>query len=188
MSASSRETEVKLAFPSAADALARLERIGGVVVAPRHFEDNRLYDRPDGTLRSSDTVLRLRSAGTRVVLTLKTPVPGDHRHKVRDEIETEVRDAEAVHAILAALGFRVAWRYQKYRTTLRIGEVEASVDETPIGCWVELEGEPERIDGVASALGFDPEAYVRSTYYGLWQRHVAERGLPVGDFVFEGAP
>lgn len=185
MARSTREVEVKLAFPTAEAALAALKKAGAALVSPRSFEDNRVYDRGDGELQRAGLLLRLRTTGDRHAVTFKAPVAGEHRHKVRVEHETVVGDAEAMHRVLEGLGYRVAWRYQKYRTTLRLPGVEALVDETPIGCWVELEGEPEAIDRVAATLGFTPERYDTGTYRDLAIRHAASRGLPPRDLVFD---
>lgn len=189
MSSSTREIEIKLAFPSPDAALAALARLGARMRRERHLERNRVYDRADGSLAKSGCLLRLREAGGRSTMTYKAPVPGNHRHKVREEHETEVADPEALGRILDALGFRVAWSYEKYRTVLDVGDrIEAAVDETPIGCWLELEGRPDAIDRVAASLGFGPEAYVRDTYRDLHERHAAARGVPPGDLRFDGAP
>lgn len=188
MALSSRETEIKLAFPSPASAHDRLTGVGSRLIAGRVFEDNRLYDRPEGSLRRVGLVLRLRRVDGRCLLTLKSPVEGDHRYKVRQEEQTDVGDAEVAHRILTGLGFVVAWRYQKYRTTFRIDAVEATVDETPIGCWVELEGEPSAIDRVAARLGFGPDDYIRGTYYDLAAGHTGRCAGPVPDLVFEVPP
>lgn len=183
----SRETEVKLPFASAVAAREALARAGAVVEIPRSFEDNRIYDRADGSLERDGVVLRLRRNDAGATLTFKGPVEGEHRHKVRVEHETSVGDAQAAQRLLEDLGYRVAWRYQKYRTTYRLGAVEAMLDETPIGCWVELEGAPDAIDRAAGALGIGVERYETGTYRDLAERHATSRGGELADLVFEGA-
>lgn len=183
----SRETEVKLPFESARAALDALESAGARLEVPRSFEDNRIYDRADGSLERDGLVLRVRRDDRGGSVTFKGPVEGEHRHKVRVEHETPVGDPEAAHRLFEGLGYRVAWRYQKYRTVYRLGEVEAMLDETPIGCWVELEGAPEAIDRAAARLGVAPERYVVDTYRDLALRHARERGIALADLVFEGA-
>jgi adenylate cyclase class 2 len=183
----SRETEVKLPFESALAALDALQSAGARLEVPRSFEDNRIYDREDGSLERDGVVLRVRRDGRGGFVTFKGPVEGERRHKVRVEHETSVGDPEAAHRVLEGLGFRVAWRYQKYRTTYRLGACEAMLDETPIGCWVELEGDSAAIDQAAALLGIPPGRYVTDTYRDLAVRHARERGIPLADLVFEGA-
>jgi adenylate cyclase class 2 len=159
--------EVKLSFPSAAEALSRLHGAGAADLAPRTFEDNALWDRDGGALASSGRVLRVRRAGRRAVLTFKRKLPGGGRYKVCEEHETEVADPVALEGVLRGVGFHQAYRYQKYRTELRLEDVHVSIDETPLGCYVELEGARDAIDRAAERLGFTPDRYVRATYREL---------------------
>lgn len=185
MDRSTREIEIKLAYDSPDAALAGIESLGARLVRPRHFEDNWVFDREVDPLRPAGVLLRLRRTGQPAVLTLKLPVPGEHRHKVREEYETEVADAAALLEILRGLGFSVRYRYQKHRTVFRAGGLVVCLDETPIGCFVEFEGPPEEIDHVAARLGFGPAQYVRETYRELQERDARERGVEPGDLLVE---
>lgn len=180
-----REVEVKLRFDSAAEARRGLESLGARVLHERTFEDNVVYDDEQGRLVRDGKLLRLRRWGAVATLTYKAPVPGEHRHKVREEHETVVERPEAVEHMLAGLGFRRVFRYQKFRTSYGLGELEACLDETPIGCFVELEGPPEAIDRAAERLGLGRERYVLETYRELQEREARERGTEAGDMVFD---
>jgi adenylate cyclase class 2 len=184
MGRSSREIEVKLAFDSADQARAALAGLGLVRVAERAFEDNTLYDRAADSLKESGKMLRLRRISGRAIVTYKEPVPGEHRHKVRSEAEVEVDDPGEVERILAGLGFTPAFRYQKFRTHFRLGELDLLLDETPVGCFVELEGPPEAIDRAAAALGRTPADYLVETYVDIHERNAREAGREPGDLVF----
>jgi adenylate cyclase class 2 len=184
MAPSRNEVEVKLRFDSARDAVRTLEQSGADLVAPRAFEDNRVYDLPSGELRNTSRLLRLRRKGSVFTLTFKAKVEGESRHKVYTEHETRVEDGEQAHLLLTALGYAPWYRYQKYRTVYLLDDVEVSVDETPIGCFVELEGEPDAIDRLASRLGFTPERYIRDTYHDLHAADAAARGTAAGDMMF----
>jgi adenylate cyclase class 2 len=181
MSGSSEEVEVKLPFPSAAEALSLLGRAGATARGVRTFEDNALWDRDTDPLRPSGRMLRVRRYGGRAVLTFKRRIEGDSRYKVCEEHETEVEDPVALESVLRGVGFRLTYRYQKYRTELQLPGVEVSVDETPLGCFVELEGAPDAIDRAAERLGFTPERYVRATYREL--QVAASPGREPGDLL-----
>lgn len=187
MSRSSREVEVKLPFDSAGRARSDLAAIGAKPVVERYFEDNVVYDRDVDPLRASGCLLRLRRVGHQAVLTFKAPVPGEHRHKVRREEETEVADPDVLDRILAGLGFRPFYRYQKFRTEYRLGKLGLLLDETPIGCFVELEGPPDEIDRAAERLGVPPERWVLETYREIHERLARESGREAGDLVFDPA-
>jgi adenylate cyclase class 2 len=188
MQRSTTEVEVKLPFESPSSACERLARLDATERTPRQFEDNIVFDRDDLSLKRAGMVLRLRQKGGRSVLTLKSPVEGRHAYKVRNEDETTVADADAIVRMLDRMGFTPCWRYQKYRTVYSLGDLEICLDETPIGCFVELEGPPEQIDRTARQLGFGQEQYVRETYRELQEREAERRGVPAGDMLLEPVP
>lgn len=182
MGPSRNETEVKLRFDSPRAARNALRGIGAEPAGGREFEDNLVFDTPQSRLKDAGMLLRLRRRGGRVILTLKTPVEGSFRHKVREERETDVGDFDEMRAVLERLGFAPVYRYQKHRTRYHVGELEACLDETPVGCFVELEGEPAAIDRVAGRLGFDSEDYVLDTYRELQERAASGESSP-GDML-----
>jgi len=183
MVSSDRENEIKLAFPSPESAVARLVAAGAQAAQGRAFEDNVLFDLPDRPLTRSGRLLRLREYGGRSVLTFKAPVPGEHRHKVRLEHELAIPDPVAMRAILLGLGFAAVYRYQKYRATYSLLGVEAAVDETAIGTFVELEGAPEDVDRAAAVLGAVPSDFIRASYRDLQEKDAAARGTVAGDLL-----
>lgn len=185
MGASRTEIEIKLPFPSPENAVERLETIGAELVGARALEDNQVFDFPEFDLRDSGRLLRVRRFGGVGIVTFKSVSSEDPRYKVREERETAVADPGAVEEILQGLGFVRVYRYQKYRRAYRLDDVEVSVDETPIGCWVELEGERRAIDRVATRLGYAPDHYVRSNYRDLHEAWASAEGVPMGDLVFE---
>ena len=101
-----REVEVKLPFASAAEAREALQSAGALEVQPRLFEDNLVLDRGVDPLAHAGKLLRLRRYGKDATLTFKAPVPGRHKHKVREEHETLVADFDAALRILEHLGTR----------------------------------------------------------------------------------
>ncbi|MBI5281958.1 MAG: class IV adenylate cyclase [Candidatus Solibacter usitatus] len=180
-----RETEIKLALPSAEAGRALLARAGFAASHPRAFEANSVYDTPAGGLMRSSRLLRLRDFRGQAILTFKGP-PEPGPHKSRPEIETSVQDPAALHLILSALGYQVQFRYEKFRTTFHHPQQpgHALLDETPIGVFLELEGPPDWIDSTAAALGFAPAAYILLSYGALYRLHCQNAGIPPAHMVF----
>jgi adenylate cyclase class 2 len=125
-------------------------------------------------------VLRLRRAEGRAVVTYKGPATIAQDVKSREELEVVVSDAEVFEQILAGLGLRPSFRYQKYRESYGHGDAEIVIDETPIGTFLEIEGAADAIHGVAAALGFSRDDYVLESYVALF---LASGGA--GDMLFE---
>lgn len=172
-----REVEIKIRLESAGYGCKLLERLGFAVEKPRVLERNELFDTADHRLRAARELLRVRTAGARHVLTYKGP-PERGRHKSREEVEVEVGDGAELKKILEHLSFRPSFRYEKFRTEYRrAGEPgHVTLDETPIGVYFELEGDPHWIDAVAREMGFREESYVRDSYGTIYQRYREAHG------------
>ncbi len=184
-SGSSREVEIKLRLKDSAEGRRLLKRAQFRIAKRRVFEQNTLFDNGEQGLRQTGTLLRLRTCGPRHILTLKGPAePG--RHKTREELELDIRDRGTFEEILARLGYRPAYRYEKYRTEYRQPDSAGSamLDETPVGVFLELEGPPEWIDRTAGTLGFSEGDYITLSYLELHRRVT---GGETGDMVFGSA-
>ena len=180
----SLEVEIKLAVPGAAAARRLLRAKGFRVFKVRVFESNDVLDTPEQRLRNSGSLLRIRSVKREVILTYKGPV-GNSKHKSREELEVDASDAQRLAAILARLGFERVFRYQKYRTEFRRGKAGiVTLDETPIGSKLELEGPPAWIDRTARLLGFTEADYITLSYGQLYLDWSAREGREAGDMVF----
>jgi adenylate cyclase class 2 len=184
------EVEVKLRYgasPGAAQSM--IEGHGYQLVEPRSLESDQVFDRQDGELRRSDQLLRLRKAGDRAMITFKGPSRRE-RHKSREEIEFDVSDAAALTEVLERLGYAPRFRYEKYRTKFAAqGETGfITIDETPIGVFLELEGPPEWIDATATRLGFSPSEYLTSSYSSLYAAYRRSNPEAPADMTFLDEP
>jgi adenylate cyclase class 2 len=183
-----REIEIKLRVPNAPAARRLLRQAGFRVVKRRVLEINVLFDNPARDLRARRCLIRIRRAGARAILTYKgAPEPG--RHKSREELETPLARPEAFETILERLGFEPVFRYEKYRTEYRRGNLEGVVtlDQTPIGVFLELEGDPDWIDRLAGELGFAERHFILASYATLYVDYCRERGLTPQHMLFEPA-
>jgi adenylate cyclase class 2 len=181
-----REIEVKIPLPGVDGMADRLQSAGFVVSAARVFEANTLYDSVDQRLRSKRQILRLRQVDSRVVLTWKGGGE-DGPYKIREEWETGVDSFSNMQTILERLGFAPSFRYEKFRTEFRREADEEGVvtlDETPIGTFLELEGPAKWIDQTAELLGFSQANYVLESYGRLYLAHCARHGLQPANMVF----
>ncbi len=178
------ETEVKIRFAGHPDQARRLiEGHGYAVTAPRILESDQLFDRPDSELRDSDQLLRLRRSGPRSTVTYKGPGTRE-RYKSREEIEFDVSDPDAFELVLQRLGYTPGFRYEKYRTKFASGLGVITIDETPIGVFLELEGSTAWIDQTALRLGISPAEYCTSSYASLYREFLRSNQSAPSNMVF----
>ncbi len=186
---SSNEVEVKIPLPNRAAAESRLEKAGFQVSAPRQWESNEIYDTPDESLRTKEMLLRLRQSGDRSVITWKGPgSPGPH--KSRPELETSLGSLETFGRILEQLGYARSFRYEKYRTEYADERHRGvvTIDETPIGDFLEIEGPADWIDATTAQLGFSKKEYLLESYGTLYLEHCKKHGLEPGNMLFASHP
>ena len=206
-----QEIEVKVRVADVTRLLARLNAIGAKPMG-RVLERNVVFDTDKGDLRLAKRLLRLRTekparsrfavgGEAKSTVTSKTTPRGGKTEKSRYKMNLEreivlkarprrrakprIWDRGWAFA-LGCIGLRVAFKYEKYRTTFRMPGVHAELDETPIGTFLELEGRPESIDRLARRLGFAPEEYIRATYYDLYVADRRAKGRPVSNMLFRG--
>lgn len=182
------EVEIKLRVDDLSATLGKIRSLGFTESEARSFERNVVYDTTEHTLMHAKQLLRVREYRGETILTYKgSPVPG--KHKQREELELTLSSSERFGEILNRLGYAPIFRYEKFRTVFERPNTgcHIAVDETPIGPFLELEGEADAIDAVAAELGFAPEDYITASYATLSRDHFAAQGLAPGDFVFPKA-
>jgi adenylate cyclase class 2 len=188
MRATEIETEVKV--PVEENPLNGLAEPDVQLVRPRHFEENWVLDFADGRLRRSGSLLRVRRAEDRGTVTFKGPPLPHPQFKVREEVETEVRHPERALAIFERLGLRPIYRYQKYRTEYRVRvpsgtTLSVTFDETPMGNFLELEGDDASIREFLERFRLREKPLLRASYATLYAEFCRAQGKPVGDMLFD---
>jgi adenylate cyclase class 2 len=184
------ETEVKIPIGEPAEILCKIREAGFETSVERLFEANTLYDKPDKELKNAGMLLRLREVGGKNLITWKGQGAAGP-HKARPEIETTLGSAEVLGQILEKLGFERSFRYEKFRTEFRkgksgdvINDGVITLDETPIGNFLELEGPGDWIDATAGQLGFTQTQYVLESYGRLYLEDCERRGVPPANMTF----
>ena len=182
------EIELKFCVPNARGFHDRALRAGFALHTPRTLERNALFDTPERRLLSERRVLRMREYGGTWVLTHKRP-PADNDdssfYKERVETETEVQDGDAMGFVLIELGYTPVFRYEKFRTEFHDGDGALVLDETPIGDFAELEGEPGWIDQALQRLDIQREWCFTDSYGRMFLDWKARSGSPAENMTFE---
>jgi len=175
------ERELKFSCPSLEDLREQLRERDAERLAAANPEDNWIYDRQN-RLKDSQGLLRLRIDRKGARLTYKGAPRFEDEVKVRVEHETQVDDADQMHGILENLGFRVMHRYQKKREEWHVGGVTVALDHTPIGDFVEFEG--DGAGTVARRFGFELEQSERLSYVELYESYRKKNPDAPPDMVF----
>ena len=180
------EREIKLRYADPNTARRAVLSAGAKPRRARRLQDDSLLDRGTDPLREHHCTLRVRVDDGQALLTFKgAPMPGTM--KVREELETTVGDPGLIMDLCARLGFQVQFRYQKYREEFQRGRLVIAVDETPVGTFVELEGNEGDILRMTTDLRRSPSDFVRDSYPTLLKRHATTRGSDVSALLFDAS-
>lgn len=179
------ERELKFAQADLDALRQRLAELEAERVGPTVFEENWLIDR-DRELERQGAILRVRvEEGRGALLTFKGPARFEGTVKVRTELEIRFETSDKVLKLFAALGYEIVRRYQKMREEWRLGSESICLDHTPIGDFVEFEG--EKAEAVAKRCGFDATQAVRKSYLMLYADYVAAHPEAPRDMIFDDA-
>ncbi|MBI1795371.1 MAG: class IV adenylate cyclase [Chloroflexi bacterium] len=179
-----QEVEAKFYISSLSDIEMRLRKLEAHLPGPRVREVNLRFDKPDGEFQRAGKVLRLRRDGS-IHLTYKDGSRSKDGAISRREIEFEVSNFETARCFIEALGYQVIFLYEKYRTTYELDGARVMLDETPIGSFVEIEGELDSLRPVAKKLGLDWNTAIPASYHALFERVCKARGFTFRDLSFE---
>ncbi|MBI5352085.1 MAG: class IV adenylate cyclase [Chloroflexi bacterium] len=181
-----QEIEAKFYIQDLKRIESRLLELKARLIQPRVHETNLRFDTPNGDLKSSQRVLRLRQ-DDKARFTFKGPsVELEGGVGSRKEIEFVVGDYESAKLFLGELGFNEIAFYEKFRATYEFNETHIMLDELPYGNFIEIEGENcESIRKVADLLGLNWDAMVKAGYYALFVSVAGKYGLDSSKLSFE---
>ena len=185
------EREIKLRYDTLDEARAAIDLFNANPLRARRLQDDRLLEMADSKLRDRHCTLRVRIESSTVDAALTTATvafkgpPRTDIMKVREEIETPVGNGNRMLNILEKIGWRVWFRYQKYREEFECKDVIIAIDETPIGVFVELEGIEKAVLRLTHALGRTTDDYIVASYRNLYTADCASTGRPVTHMVFD---
>ncbi len=151
-------------------------------------QEDTYYNAPDRDFVETDEALRIRREVTgggdsRTAVTYKGSLV-DSNSKTREEAETYVEDANAMHDILTGLGYNDSASVTKHRETYTLDGCTVTLDTVDgLGEFVEAELETDRditgedadgldsirsqVEDVLRKLGLDPDEQIRTSYLDL---------------------
>lgn len=155
------------------------------------FETNMLFDNEAQICEKEDRVIRLRinekPQKRSAIFTMKWPQKGsmalESGVKIREELETEILQADTFRQMLAQLGYQPVLVYEKVRESWRmryesshgIEEVKVELDMLPFCNAVEIETTCDAINHVSHLLALD-NFKISTTSYTTLYRQILESG------------
>lgn len=138
-----QEYEVKILNVNPAEAVAKLQELGGKISFGPGLVKTVLFDHPKLKLREQGIPIRVRELGNRAYLNIKHGLSqADSNFKTLQESELTVEAFDKMCELLRVAGFH-PFRYQeKRRTTFQFPGVRVELDQYPnTPAYLEFEGE-----------------------------------------------
>jgi len=180
-----QEREIKFYIQDLEAVDQRLRICGADLARERTLEINLRFDTADRSLYKSGRLLRLRQ-DDRARVTYKADARVEGGVIARTELEFTVDDFATARKLFEALGYQVIVMYEKYRRVYRMGDVEVTLDEMPLGNFVEIEAPSNTlIEAAAEMLGLDWSKGIATNYLGLFEIARSRRGFTFNDLSFE---
>ncbi len=174
----------------------KLKELGAIYEGIR-FETNILYGNTDPSCKREIRVVRLRliEEATRKynIFTVKGPAEAEENDnalcKIREELETEVGDAEIFNKILEQMGYKESLVYEKLRESWKYSFdiesgrqiVQVDMDKLTFCNCLEIEGSCDAINHMAKLLNLDNSKISTTSYTRLYEKWISgkeEDNLP----------
>ena len=172
------EIETKLKVESLSEVEHKLAELGAEFLAEQLQTDDH-FDDVNATLIKTDRCLRLRrqmvGKKERLLLTYKGAKEKSNLKK-RQEIEFQIKDADAVCKLFSALGYKKVLVVEKKRRLWQLDECEVALDQLPLlGSFVEIEGPDEKkIAKVQESLGLANLPHISESYASLIMQKIRQ--------------
>ena len=172
------EIEAKLKVDSLSEVEHKLGELGARFLCEQ-LQTDYFFDDVNATLINTDKCLRLRKQmvekSESCFLTYKGAKEKSNL-KRRQEIESEINDADSIYKLLQALGYEQVLIVEKIRRLWQLGNCEVALDRLPLlGDFVEIEGPGEKeITNVQNSLGLTDLPHISKSYASLLKERLQQ--------------
>lgn len=161
------EYEIKFKIKNTKTVLANLKKLKA--------KDLGKAQEADVYLVQGEKRVRIRKFGKRGLVTLKIDVAKKVKAKVKQEIQSEVEDAESIIRIFEILGFKEEWGKEKIRHTFKLGDSLVLLDRLPfLGYFIEIESSSAlNLKRIAEKLKLNYKEASCESYNGMFSDYCA---------------
>ncbi len=172
------EIEAKLKVDSLPEIEHKLGELGARFLCEQ-LQTDYFFDDLNATLTKTDKCLRLRKQTVEKSESHFLTYKGAKEKsllKKRQEIESEISDADSIHKLLLALGYEQVLIVEKKRRLWFFCNCEVALDQLPqLGDFVEIEGpDEEEISKVQNSLGLADLPHILRSYASLLKEQLQQ--------------
>ncbi len=176
-----KSIEIELKFELNLEDVERIKNDKNISVLKDIYQKTVMFDNANKLMEHTDGRIRLRQHGDKITLSYKRPLPSVGNEKKEVELETTVGDIEVTTHILRMMGYSPTTSYEKYITHIKFknSDAELEIQKYPFATFLEIEGEKEEIEKIASELGLDIKKALNKPVDTLFCEWREKKGLPI---------
>ena len=172
------EIEAKLKVDSLSEVEHKLGDLGARFLGEQ-LQTDYFFDDVNATLINTDKCLRLRKQMVEKSESCFLTYKGAKEKSIlkkRQEIESEINNADSIHKLLLALGYEQVLIVEKKRRLWLLCNCEVALDQLPLlGDFVEIEGpDEENISDVQNSLGLADLPHISKSYVSLLKEQLQQ--------------
>ena len=172
------EIEAKLKVDSLSEVEHKLGDLGARFLGEQ-LQTDYFFDDVNATLINADKCLRLRKQMVEKSESYFLTYKGAKEKSIlkkRQEIESEINEADSIHNLLLALGYEQVLIVEKKRRLWLLCSCEVALDQLPLlGDFVEIEGpDEEKITNVQNSLGLIDLPHISKSYASLLKEQLQQ--------------
>ena len=190
------ETEIKLTLTNVniVDLIEKIERTFSIKRSKLFHQVTHQFFENDFTKQEAFPRIRNEEDGTNT-LTVKAKIKDDNQNYFkRVELETSISDVENVVNMMPYFGFKNKISWEKKRINFYsnndindINDIKfcISLDETPMGYFLEIESTEAEIEKIIKMLELDDSQRTSKPYLGLWDEYKKANHIDEADMMFK---
>lgn len=155
-----------------------------------HFIKSHIIFLEDYTKQNAFPRVRNEENGTITLMVkakLKDEIASDYFKRI--ELESVITNETDVITMMAYFGFPKKISWEKRRHSFLFNERQSDIifylNETPMGWFLEIEGEEVKIEEALKILNLENTKRITKAYLGLWEEYKKEKGILSEDMMFK---
>lgn len=171
------------------DLLAGIEKKYNLIRGEVFHQTTHQFFEDDYTKQIAFPRVRNEESGE-VTLTVKAKIKDDNSEYFRRiELESNISNAQDIIAMMPYFGYKNKISWEKKRINLdNLSQKEnnfvISLDETPMGYFLEIEADEDRIENIIKELNLQDLQRSNKAYLGIWDDYRKENNILTQDMMF----
>lgn len=183
------ETEIKIILrdTNIEKLINKIEKVLNVKKTPVFHQTTHQFFLEDYTKQNSFPRIRNEEDG-RNTLTLKVKIPENtSQYFKRIELEVDISNPQTLTDMMPFFGYpkKVTWEKRRINfKPVKNSNFKISLDETPMGYFLEIESTEGKIEKIIEALGLTTFERTKKAYLGVWEEYNKKRNQNIENMMF----